>query len=69
MKDYFSDNSPGYSQFRPHYPQEMIQQIVSLVPNKYAALDVAMGNGQLVAKLADFFQHVYATGIREIQMK
>jgi len=69
MKDYFSDNSPGYSQFRPHYPQEMIQQIVSLVPNKYAALDVATGNGQLAAKLADFFQTVYATDISENQLK
>ncbi len=69
MKDYFSGNSSVYSQFRPHYPDEMIQEIVSLVKNKEMALDVATGNGQVASKLADFFQTVYATDISENQLQ
>lgn len=69
MKDYFSVNSKGYSQFRPRYPEEMIQQIVFLVKDKSTALDVATGNGQVAARLSEFFQTVYATDISENQLK
>ena len=68
MKDYFSVNSKGYSQFRPRYPEEMIQQIVSQVKDKNTALDVATGNGQVAAKLAVIFQTVYGTDISENQL-
>ncbi|ESU22409.1 methylase involved in ubiquinone/menaquinone biosynthesis [Flavobacterium enshiense DK69] len=68
MKDYFSVNSKGYSQFRPRYPEKMIQQIVSLVKEKNVALDVATGNGQVAAKLAAVFQAVYGTDISENQL-
>lgn len=68
MKDYFSVNSKGYSQFRPHYPEEMIQEVVSLVKDKNTALDVATGNGQVAAKLAAIFQTVYGTDISENQL-
>ncbi len=69
MKDYFSNNAEVYSEFRPNYPDEMIQKIVSLVKNKDTALDVATGNGQLASKLAQFFQTVYATDISENQLR
>ncbi|MGH2666328.1 class I SAM-dependent methyltransferase [Flavobacterium sp.] len=68
MKDYFSANSSEYSKFRPSYPNDMIQEIVALVNTKDKALDVATGNGQVAAVLADFFQTVYATDISENQL-
>lgn len=68
MKDYFSGNAVGYSQFRPQYPAEMIQQIVSHLKDNKTALDVATGNGQVASKLADYFQKVYATDISENQL-
>jgi ubiquinone/menaquinone biosynthesis C-methylase UbiE len=69
MKDYFSDNATGYSQFRPSYPDEMIQRIISLLKDNTTALDVATGNGQVAVKLADYFQTVYATDISENQLR
>lgn len=69
MKDYFSSQSTVYSKFRPNYPDEMIQEILSLVKNKELALDVATGNGQLASKLADSFQTVYATDISDNQLQ
>lgn len=69
MKDYFSDNSKGYSQFRPSYPDEMIRLIISHSKNNENALDVATGNGQVAVKLADYFKKVYATDISENQLK
>ncbi|ESU26231.1 methylase involved in ubiquinone/menaquinone biosynthesis [Flavobacterium limnosediminis JC2902] len=69
MKDYFSGNSAGYSQFRPQYPDEMIRQIISHLKGNETALDVATGNGQLASKLAEYFQKVYATDISENQLK
>jgi len=69
MKDYFSGNSSKYSRFRPSYPDEMLQQIISFVENKNIALDVATGNGQVAVKLADFFEMVYATDISENQLQ
>lgn len=48
-----------YREFRPVYPQGLVQYVVSLVAsadrNKYA--DVACGSGQLTSKIAPFFKH------------
>ncbi|MDQ6478431.1 class I SAM-dependent methyltransferase [Dyadobacter sp. LHD-138] len=68
MKDNFSKQSRAYSVFRPTYPDEAISFILSQVPNKTAAWDCGTGNGQLAARLSDFFQHVYATDISENQI-
>src|SRR6476660_9459688 len=68
MKDYFSSNSAGYSQFRPGYPPDMIERILSFVKDNEMALDVATGNGQVAEKLAADFQSVYATDISESQL-
>lgn len=68
MKDYFSANATGYSQFRPSYPDAVIQRIFSLVKGNETALDVATGNGQVAVKLAEYFETVYATDISENQL-
>lgn len=69
MKDNFSSQAEGYSKFRPHYPPEMIEYIVSFVKNRDAALDAATGNGQVAAALAGYFEKVYATDISEKQLE
>lgn len=69
MKDNFSVQAGAYSQYRPYYPQEMTDYIISFVNNKDSALDVATGNGQVAFKLADDFKDVYATDISEKQLE
>jgi SAM-dependent methyltransferase len=68
MKDNFSKQSREYSVFRPTYPDEVLDFILSLVNNKSAAWDCGTGNGQLAAKLSPHFQTVYATDISENQI-
>lgn len=68
MKDNFSNQASEYSKFRPTYPPELIEHIVSFVETKTTALDVATGNGQVAQKLSEFFQTVYATDISEKQL-
>jgi ubiquinone/menaquinone biosynthesis C-methylase UbiE len=69
MKDNFTAVASGYSQFRPHYPDEMIDYIVSLVANRETALDVATGNGQVAVALSKHFRQVIATDISEAQLQ
>ncbi len=68
MKDNFSKQAADYSKFRPQYPQEMIDYIVSFVTCKSVALDVATGNGQVAHKLSSSFEKVYATDISQKQL-
>lgn len=68
MKDNFSKQAVDYSKFRPQYPQEMIDYVVSFVPNKDIALDVAKGNGQVAHKLSSYFDKVFATDISQKQL-
>lgn len=69
MKDHFSKQSSAYAKFRPHYPDAMIDYIVSLVKNRENALDVATGNGQVAQKLSAHFQTVFATDISVRQLE
>ncbi|WP_316634120.1 class I SAM-dependent methyltransferase [uncultured Flavobacterium sp.] len=68
MKDNFSKQAVDYSKFRPQYPREMIEYVISFVSNKSIALDVATGNGQVAHKLSPYFQKVYATDISQKQL-
>lgn len=69
MKDNFSNHSKQYSVFRPIYPDEAIEFILSLVSNKDCVWDCGTGNGQLAGKLSPFFHQVYATDFSENQIK
>ncbi len=69
MKDNFSTQAKGYSQFRPSYPHEMIEYIISFAQDKQIALDVATGNGQVAVALSKYFDRVYATDISEKQLE
>jgi ubiquinone/menaquinone biosynthesis C-methylase UbiE len=68
MKDNFSKQADGYATFRPSYPREAFDFILSFVPNKDTAWDCGTGNGQLAARLAEHFDKVYATDISEKQI-
>ena len=68
MKDNFSIQAQDYSKFRPHYPVEMIQFIVSQVRERGLAWDVATGNGQVAAALSPYFRQVFATDISQKQL-
>jgi ubiquinone/menaquinone biosynthesis C-methylase UbiE len=69
MKDNFSAQAQSYAQFRPHYPQEMIAYIASLVTTHTTALDVATGNGQVAVALSAHFDQVFATDISANQLQ
>ncbi|MEL1255523.1 class I SAM-dependent methyltransferase [Flavobacterium sp. DGU38] len=68
MKDNFSKQAADYSKFRPQYPEEMIQYLISFVDNKSTALDLATGNGQVAHKLSAHFKKVFATDISQKQL-
>jgi SAM-dependent methyltransferase len=60
-KDLFSTNSSGYAAFRPTYPRELYEFIVSKVNKTDTAWDCACGNGQVARDLSEYFASVYAT--------
>jgi ubiquinone/menaquinone biosynthesis C-methylase UbiE len=68
MKDNFSKQASEYSKYRPHYPDAMIDYLISFVKNKSKALDVATGNGQVAHKLSTVFEKVYGIDISQNQL-
>lgn len=68
MKDNFSAQAQGYVQFRPTYPDELVDFVLSLTLSHESAWDCGTGNGQLGAKLADHFKQVFATDISAKQI-
>ena len=68
MKDNFSTQSSDYAKFRPVYPQELIDYLLSLIDKHESCWDCGTGNGQLAVELAKTFQQVCATDISEKQL-
>jgi ubiquinone/menaquinone biosynthesis C-methylase UbiE len=68
MKDNFSRQASEYSKYRPHYPNEMIDYLISFAKNKSTALDIATGNGQVAHKLSAVFEKVYGIDISQNQL-
>lgn len=68
MKANFSAHSADYAKYRPSYPDQLINYIVSLTKGRNAVWDCATGNGQLAVKLAEKFHEVYATDISLYQI-
>lgn len=68
-KDLFSEQSKNYSLYRPHYPKELFEYIISFVEEKENAWDCATGNGQAATALAHYFKTVVATDISEQQIQ
>jgi SAM-dependent methyltransferase len=69
MKDLFSAHSKDYARYRPTYPPELFQWLISQLPATNAAWDCGTGNGQVAAVLSKYFTQVYATDISPQQME
>jgi SAM-dependent methyltransferase len=69
MKDNFSAQADKYSRFRPQYPMELYDILLSLVPDRKMAWDCGTGNGQVAQELAIFFDQVMATDISQEQIR
>ena len=68
-KDLFSERSDLYARYRPTYPKELYDHILSFVKEKNTAWDCATGNGQAALVLADHFRKVIATDISAAQIE
>ncbi|MEO6289717.1 MAG: class I SAM-dependent methyltransferase [Ginsengibacter sp.] len=68
MKDNFSKQADNYSKFRPGYPQELFDFLISLVPEQKTAWDCGTGNGQVALKLSEYFEVVHASDISANQL-
>ena len=67
-RDLFSQQAGMYAQYRPVYPPELYEYILSFVEKRQAAWDCATGNGQAALELSKSFQKVYATDISQKQL-
>jgi ubiquinone/menaquinone biosynthesis C-methylase UbiE len=68
-KDLFSNQSDLYARYRPTYPKELYDHVLSFVKEKNTAWDCATGNGQAAVVLADNFKKVIATDISAAQIE
>jgi len=68
-KDLFSKQSDLYARYRPTYPKELYDHILSFVKEKNIAWDCATGNGQAAVVLAEHFKKVIATDISASQIE
>src|SRR6185436_10659903 len=57
-----------YAKYRPGYPTELFDFILSQVKKREAAWDCATGNGQSAKELSRSFKKVYATDISKTQI-
>ncbi len=69
FKDHFSTQSSDYSKYRPDYPQELYDFILSEVKECKTAWDCGTGNGQAAIVLSRYFEKVYATDPSAEQIK
>jgi len=67
-KDLFSKQASLYAKYRPRYPKELIEYILSSVQSREIAWDCATGNGQAALLLAPYFKKTFATDISEKQI-
>lgn len=68
MKDNFSHQAELYAKFRPKYPSDLIQFVLSLAENRENAWDCATGNGQVAGAIAEHFNMVFATDMSQKQL-
>jgi SAM-dependent methyltransferase len=61
FRDHFSSVAAGYAAHRPRYPDELLDFLASIAPDRKTAWDVGCGSGQLSVALASRFERVLAT--------
>ncbi|MEZ4919478.1 MAG: class I SAM-dependent methyltransferase [Saprospiraceae bacterium] len=67
-KDNFSEGSAQYKAFRPVYPKELYDAILSRVSTSQRCWDCGTGNGQVAVALAPFFEEIQATDLSQSQL-
>ncbi|MBI5435462.1 MAG: class I SAM-dependent methyltransferase [Planctomycetes bacterium] len=68
FKDHFSAQAGAYAEFRPGYPQELVDALAERAPGRGLAWDVGAGSGQFSKLLATRFEHVIATDASAAQL-
>ncbi|MBS1563715.1 MAG: class I SAM-dependent methyltransferase [Bacteroidetes bacterium] len=68
-KDLFSKQAATYAKYRPGYPAELVDYILSFVQQRDRAWDCATGNGQAAILLSARFREVLATDSSEKQLQ
>lgn len=68
-KDLFSKQAAAYARYRPSYPKELIDYVVSFAGGRKMAWDCATGNGQAALLLSPWFETVEATDSSENQLQ
>jgi ubiquinone/menaquinone biosynthesis C-methylase UbiE len=66
--DHFSPVAEQYASFRPSYPNELFDWLVSVAPQHKQAWDCGAGSGQATAALAARFEQVLGTDISAAQL-
>jgi SAM-dependent methyltransferase len=69
FKDHFSGHARSYSDFRPHYPREVVSFLATIAPREGTVWDVGTGSGQLAGALGAAFARVVATDASEEQLR
>ena len=67
-KDYFSKQSDFYAKYRPKYPEELFEYLISLCKSKDLEWDCATGNGQAAISLSNYFKKIVATDFSNNQL-
>ncbi len=68
FKDLFSVQSDDYAKYRPTYPAELFDYLMTLANSTARVWDVGTGNGQAAVELAKRFSEVIATDPSEKQI-
>lgn len=63
MPEFFADHSADYASYRPRYPEELFEYLVSLGRRRHLAWDCATGNGQAAQTLARHFERVIGSDL------
>lgn len=68
MKNVFSIQPEQYAAYRPAYPAELLDYILSSVKERRTVWDCGTGTGQIAIQLAPYFERVFASDISEAQL-
>lgn len=65
---HFGEQSNNYLQFRPDYPDELYDYLMTLIKEHHLAWDCGTGNGQAAVKLAQYFDEVIGSDVNQAQL-
>lgn len=68
FRDYFSADAGAYAEFRPRYPDGLLEFLVARSPGRRLVWDCGTGSGQAAVGLASFFERVLATDASPAQI-